>query len=169
MKCVCPASEMWAKQRGAGRVRFLLAECAATRHKVKIPWNAVELNHPFACLHTANRVRELQRFGWEKLQLRTAQIFPFVTFTFLATWRKTFVDEEVQEWVKLWIHQRPISFYKTGIDRLVSQWDKCINTSDNYFGIKQIPLSLCSGCSVFIWLPLIAFHDENAIWYKLVL
>ena len=29
-------------------------------------------------------------------------------------------DEEVQEWVRLWIHQRPTSFYKTGIDRLVS-------------------------------------------------
>ena len=30
-----------------------------------------------------------------------------------------------------------------------------LNTSDNYFWIKQISLSLCSGCLVFIWLPLI--------------
>ena len=57
--------------------------------------------------------------------------------------------EEVQEWV-LWIHQRPTSLYKTGIDGLVSQWDECTNTCDNYFWIKQIPLPLCNGCSVFI-------------------
>ena len=64
-------------------------------------------------------------------------------------------DDEVQKWVRLWIHQRPTSFYKTRIDRLVSQWDKCINTSDNYFWIKKNPVSLCSGSSVLIWLPLI--------------
>ena len=40
-------------------------------------------------------------------------------------------DEEVQELVRLWNHQRPTSFYKTGIYRLFSQWDKCINTSGN--------------------------------------
>ena len=34
---------------------------------------------------------------------------------------------------RLWIHQRPTSFYNTGIGHLVSQWDKYINTSGNYF------------------------------------
>ena len=60
----------------------------------------------------------------------------------------------MQEWLRLWIHQRPTSFCKTGIDCLVSQWDKCINTLGNYFWVKEILLSLCSGCSVFIWLLL---------------
>ena len=40
---------------------------------------------------------------------------------------------EEQEWVRLCIHQRPTSFYKTGIEFLVLQWDKRINTSGNYF------------------------------------
>ena len=44
-------------------------------------------------------------------------------------------DEEVQEWVRLWIHQRPTSFYKTEIDRLVSQWDKCISERARYYCI----------------------------------
>ena len=57
--------------------------------------------------------------------------------------------------MRLWIHQRPTTMYKTRIDRLVSQRNKCINTSGNYFRRKQIPLSLCSGCSVKILLPLI--------------
>ena len=34
------------------------------------------------------------------------------------------LDEEVQEWVRFWIHQRLNSFYKTGIGHLVSQWEK---------------------------------------------
>ena len=94
--------------------------------------------------------------------LRIAQIFPLVTSTFLATSRKTFVGvasvsfgRESAKRVRLWVHQRPTSFYKTEIDRFVSQWDKCINTSGNYFWIKQITLSLCCGCLVFIWLHLI--------------
>ena len=48
VKCVHPAIEMEAnteEQRGV--VRFLVAEGAATRHKVKTPWNAVGQNHSF--------------------------------------------------------------------------------------------------------------------------
>ena len=44
---------------------------------------------------------------------------------------------------------------------LVSQWDKCINTSGNYFWIKQIPLSVCSRCSVFIWLQFICIFSAK--------
>ena len=93
--------------------------------------------------------------------LCTAQIFTLVTSTFFCDLKKDirgrrFLSvEEVQEWLKLWIHQRTTSFYKTEIDPLFSQWDKCINTSVNYFCLKQIALSLSSGCSVFISLPLI--------------
>ena len=48
VKCVRPALEMEAsKEEQRGVVRFLVAECAMTCHKVKTPWNAVRQNHPF--------------------------------------------------------------------------------------------------------------------------
>ena len=49
VKCVRPALEMEAsKEEQRGVIRLLVAEDAATRHKVKTPCNAVERNHPFA-------------------------------------------------------------------------------------------------------------------------
>ena len=49
VKCVRPAMEMDAnKDEQRGVVRFLVAEGAAARHKVKTPWNAVGRNHTFA-------------------------------------------------------------------------------------------------------------------------
>ena len=36
------------KEEQRGVVRFLVAEGAVKRHKVKMPWNAVGRNHPFA-------------------------------------------------------------------------------------------------------------------------
>ena len=48
-KCVRPALEMEAsKEEQRGVVRFLVAEGAATCHKVKTPRTAVERNNPFA-------------------------------------------------------------------------------------------------------------------------
>ena len=97
------------------------------------------LLHDNARPHTAYMVRDkLQRFGWETLQHPpySLDLPPFDLHIFLKKeirGRRFHSDEEVQEWVRLWIHQRPTSLYKTGIDRLVSQWDKCINTCGNYF------------------------------------
>ena len=73
VKCVRPALVMEASTADKrGSVRFLVAEGAVTRHKVKTPWNAVGGNHPFALYRrpdTANLVRDkLKRFGWETLQ-----------------------------------------------------------------------------------------------------
>ena len=136
VKCVCPALEMVAnKEEQGGVVHFLVAEGDATCHKLKTFWNTVRRNHPFACKHpphTANLVRDkLQRFGWETLlHPPYSPDFHLVTST---RGHRFHSDEEVQEWVRLWIHQRPISFYKTEIDCLISQWDTCINTSGNYF------------------------------------
>ena len=48
VECICPALEMEAsKEEQRDVVRFLVAESAATRHKVKTPWNAVGRNHTF--------------------------------------------------------------------------------------------------------------------------
>ena len=49
VKCVRPALGMEAsKDEQRGVVRFLVAEGAPTRHKVKTTWNTVGRNHPFA-------------------------------------------------------------------------------------------------------------------------
>ena len=49
VKCVRPALEMEAsKEERRDVVRFLVADGAATRHKVRTPWDAVGRNHPFA-------------------------------------------------------------------------------------------------------------------------
>ena len=49
VKCVRPALQMEAsREELRGVVRFLVAAGAATRHKVKTPWNAIVRNHPFA-------------------------------------------------------------------------------------------------------------------------
>ena len=49
VKCVRPALEMEGlKDEQRGVVLVFVAEGAATRHKVKTPWNAVGRNHPFA-------------------------------------------------------------------------------------------------------------------------
>ena len=48
VECVRPALEMEAsKEEQRSVVRFLVDEGAATRHKVKTPWNVVGRNHPF--------------------------------------------------------------------------------------------------------------------------
>ena len=141
VKCVRPALEMEAnKEEQRGVVHFLVAEGAVMHHKVKSPWNAILL-HNNACPQTANLVRDkLQRFGWETLQhppyspyLSPCDFHIFVDLKKDIRGHLFHWDEEVQEWVRLQINQQPTSFYKAGIDYLVSQWDKCINTSSNYF------------------------------------
>ena len=52
--------------------------------------------------------------------------------------------------MRLWIHQRPTSFYKTGNDSLVSQWDKYINTSGSYFYVCR-----------FLWLHDATDHKDQ--------
>ena len=144
VKCVRPALEMEArKEEQRGVIRFLVAEGAGTRMSAVcgpgMLSDVIILLHDNARPHTANLVWDkFQRFGWETLQHH-----PYSPDLFHSDFhifgdqkkdirgRRFHSDEEVQEWVRLWIHQRPTSFYKTGIDRLISQWDKCINTSGN--------------------------------------
>ena len=148
---------------------------------LRVLWLTVKSKHPGMLLdgiillhdnghpHTANLVRDkLQRFGWKTLQLPPYRPeLSTCDFHIFGDLKKDihgclFHSDEVQEWARLWIHQRPTSFCKTGIDHLISQRDKCINTSGNYFWIKQNPLSLCSGCSIFILMPFI--QNLNKLW-----
>ena len=129
--------------------------------------DGINVLHDNARPHTANLVRDrLQRFGWEILQhppyipdLSPSGIF----------WRL----EERHSWTSISFGggsarlgevvdpSATYLFLQDGIDRLFSHWDKCINTSGNNFWIKQIPLSLCRGCSIFIWLHLIAIYNTH--------
>ena len=91
--------------------------------------DVIILLHDNARPHTANIFRAiLQIFGWEMLQhppyspdLSPCDSHIFGELKKDIHGRRFHSDEEVQEWMKLWIHQRPASFYKTGIDRLVSR------------------------------------------------
>ena len=91
--------------------------------------DGIILMHGNARPHTVNVARDkLQRFGWETVQHPpySADISPcdFHIFGYLKKdirGRRFHSDEEMHEWVRLWIHQRPTSLCKTGIVPLVSQ------------------------------------------------
>jgi hypothetical protein len=53
-------------------------------------------------------------------------------------------DEDVCGWVKMWFRGQPTSFFKDGIDRLISQWNKCINSFGDYFWGKKCYI-ICFG------------------------
>ena len=133
VKCVRPALEMEAskeEQRGVWFVFWWLRVlwCAIKSKRPGMLSDGIILLHYNARSHTANMVKDtLQRFSWETLQHPpySPDLFP-CDFHIFGDLRKNIrrrrfhSDEEVQEWVRLWIHQRPTSFYKTGIDRLIS-------------------------------------------------
>ena len=120
------------KEVQRGVVRILVAECAATRYKVKTTLmlsDVIMLLHDNARPHTANLITDkLQRFGWETLKHPpySPDLFPCDVHIF---WR----PEERQSWTsvsigrgsarvdQVVIHQRPASFYKTRQEKLCSK------------------------------------------------
>ena len=135
----------WRQAKKSREVWFVSCWLRVLRHAIKSKCPGMLTDgivlHDNACPHTANLARDkLQRFGWETLQhppyipdFSPCDFHIFGDLKKDSRGRRFHSDEEVQEWVRLWIHQRPTSFYETGIEHLVSQWDKCINTSGNYF------------------------------------
>ena len=109
-----------------------------SKHPVMLS-DCIILLHENACSHTANLVWDkLQRFCRETLHhppyipdLSPCDFHSFGDLKKDIRGRLFHSHEEVQEWVRLCLHQRSTSFHETGIDRLVSQWDKCINSSGN--------------------------------------
>jgi histone-lysine N-methyltransferase SETMAR len=82
--------------------------------------NGIIILHDNAHPHTANSVRNtLQRFGWEVLQHP-----PYSPDLSLC-------DFHIFGDLKRDIHGH--QFFKDGIDSLISQWDKCINSFGDYF------------------------------------
>ena len=80
--------------------------------------DGIILLHDNAHLHTVNLVRDkLQRFGWKTLQhppyspdLDPCDFHIFGDLKKDIRGRQFHSEEEVQECVRLWIHQRPTSF-----------------------------------------------------------
>ncbi|GBM35560.1 Histone-lysine N-methyltransferase SETMAR [Araneus ventricosus] len=95
--------------------------------------NGVILLHDNARPHTANAVKTtLQQFRWETLEhppyspdLSPCDFHVFGALKQAIRGHRFTTDDEVCGWVQAWIRQQPTSFFKDGIDRLVSQWDKC--------------------------------------------
>jgi histone-lysine N-methyltransferase SETMAR len=92
-------------------------------------------------IHTANSVRNtLQRFVWEVLQhppyspdLSPCDCHIFGDLKRDIRGHRFASDEDVCDWVKIWFRGQPTSFFKDGTARLISQWDKCINSFGDYF------------------------------------
>ena len=93
VKCVRPALEMEAsKEEQRGVVRFLLAESAWTRDKVKMPWNDVgRMIRPVPILPIWWGITCRDLVGKHFNILRTAQIF-LLDFHIFGDLKKTFVD-----------------------------------------------------------------------------
>ncbi|PNF38204.1 hypothetical protein B7P43_G13464 [Cryptotermes secundus] len=100
--------------------------------------NGISLLHYNARPHTANSVRNtLQRLGWEVLHhppyspdLSPCDFHIFGGLKRDIRGHRFASDEDVCGWVKMWFRRQPTSFFK---DRLISQWDKCINSFGDCF------------------------------------
>ncbi|GBN85421.1 Mariner Mos1 transposase [Araneus ventricosus] len=103
--------------------------------------NSVILLHDNARPHTANAGKtSLQQFQRETLEhppyspdLSPCDFHVFGPLKQAIRRHRFPTDDEVCVWVQAWVRKQPISFFKDGIDRLVSQWDKCANSFGDYF------------------------------------
>ena len=43
------------------------------------------------------------------------------------------LDDDVKQYMRNWFTTQPWEFYETAIHRLVSQWNKCLNSLGQYF------------------------------------
>lgn len=101
----------------------------------------VILLHDNARPHTANvSVATLQKFKWEILEhspyspdLAPCDFHAFGPLKTHLKGRRFNSDDEVKEAVTEFLRQQPKEFYKQGITRLVSQWDKCLNAHGEFF------------------------------------
>jgi histone-lysine N-methyltransferase SETMAR len=56
-------------------------------------------------------------------------------FIFLKNWlpsQRFNNNEELMESVKMWLSSQAANFFDTGIENLISRYDKCLNSCDDY-------------------------------------
>ena len=109
------------------------------KHRGKLS-SKVLFFHDNACLHTANRTRELlDHFGWEvfhrppySLDLAPSD---YHLFPNMKTWLATqhFDDEaELQAGMNEWLKSQAAKLYDNGINKLVYHYDKSLNLNGDY-------------------------------------
>lgn len=103
--------------------------------------NGVILLHDNARPHVADVVKtQLLQFKWETLthppyspDLSPCDFHIFGSLKKHLRGTRFESDDVVKESVVDYLTQQPKEFYETGITRLVSQWDQCLNVHGNYF------------------------------------
>jgi hypothetical protein len=96
--------------------------------------------HDNACPHTAAATQDLiATFGWEQFDhppyspdLAPSDIHVFLyQKTFFGGWQ-FHDDNEVKEAIKTWFALQEALFYDVGIQKLVSRYDRCLNSCGNH-------------------------------------
>jgi hypothetical protein len=57
-----------------------------------------------------------------------------ILFTYLKNWLgpQRFNNNKLMESVKTWLSSQAADFFDTGIQKLIRQYDKCLNSSGDY-------------------------------------
>ena len=98
--------------------------------------------HDYARPHTAARTQALlHKFRWDVFDhpLNSPDLAPrdFHLFSRMEVWLGTKrlrvkTNEELMDGVKGWLSSQPATFYGAGIVKLVSRYDKCLNSEGDY-------------------------------------
>jgi histone-lysine N-methyltransferase SETMAR len=96
--------------------------------------------HDNAHVHTAAGTQALlEHFNWELFDhppySPNLALSNYHLFTYLKNWLGSQYfnnDEESMEGVKMWLSSQVADFYDTGIQKLIPQCDKCLNSGGDY-------------------------------------
>jgi transposase len=102
--------------------------------------SSVVLFRDNACPNTAAHTRALlEHFNWELFghPPYSPDLAPsdYHLFTYLKNWLglQRFNNNEVlMEGIKTWLSSQAADFFDTGIQKLTHQYDKCLNSGDDY-------------------------------------
>ena len=100
------------------------------------------LLHDNASSHTAARINaSIKLFNWDIFDHPpyspelTPSVYHF--FTKMKVWLATqhfHTNEDLMDGVNNWMHNLAAPFFDEGLQKLVSQYDKCLNVDGNYVG-----------------------------------
>jgi hypothetical protein len=102
--------------------------------------SGVMLLHDSACPHTAAHTQALrEHFNLELFvhSLYSPDLTPsdYRLFTYLMNWLESQgfnSNGELMEDVKTWLSSQVADFFDTGIQKLIPQYDKCLNSGGDY-------------------------------------
>jgi histone-lysine N-methyltransferase SETMAR len=100
----------------------------------------VVMIHDYVRPHTAASTQNLiTTFGWEQFDhhlyspdLAPSDFYLFLHLNSFLGGRRFHDDNEVKEAVTTWCASQVAAFYDEGIQKLVQQYDKCLNNDGNY-------------------------------------